>query len=104
MQAAGDDADKDMLLEIAISMYNMLLKPAETHNRRRDATLLPKYMLQQDCLCRDGRQPKLPYWIWLKRETIPPHLNFKRSQNPGVIALIHRYRVRHELQRQAGNQ
>ena len=65
-------------LEHLISLYS-LLYPGEQHGRRRkDARNLPGYMISQDCHYY-GKE-KMPFWVWVKRETIavsvtenPPH-------------------------------
>lgn len=72
LSALGPDARTEELLELLISMHKML-NPNESsavNKRRRDATHLPRYMLVQDCFYK-GKN-KMPFWVWVKRETIQP--------------------------------
>ena len=74
----GPDASTEDLLSHLISLQNMLCPKDSLIRRRRDATYLPSYMLSQDSYYK-GKE-KMPYWVWVKRETItadvttnPPH-------------------------------
>ena len=78
----GPDAETDDLLSHLISLQDMLCPKDTVQRRRRDATHLPSYMLSQDSFYK-GKE-KMPYWVWVKRETIstdvtsnPPHLRNK---------------------------
>ena len=77
----GPNSTFSDLLELLISMHTML-NPNECNaatKRRRDATHLPRYMLVQDCLNR-GKE-KMPFWVWVKRETIQPVMNKERKNS-----------------------
>ena len=66
----GPDASTEDLLSHLISLLNMLCPKDSLIRRRRDATYLPSYMLSQDSYYK-GKE-KMPYWVWVKRETITP--------------------------------
>ena len=69
----GTEASKEDLLVRLISLQDMLCPKDSTFRRRRDATHLPSYMLAQDCYYK-GKE-RMPFWVWVKRETISSDLN-----------------------------
>ena len=70
LSTLGPSSTTEELLELLISFHTMLC-PNESNaltKRRRDATHLPRYMLVQDCFYKG--KDKMPFWVWVKRETI----------------------------------
>ena len=70
ISSLNPDSNSNELLERLISFHTMLNPNEATAatKRRRDATHLPRYMLVQDCFYKGTN--KMPYWVWVKRETI----------------------------------
>jgi hypothetical protein len=87
----GPDAETEDLLSHLISLQELLCPDNSLIRRRRDATLLPPYMLSQDSYYK-GKE-KMPYWVWVKRETItadvqsnPPHKRMRTRTRSGATS------------------
>lgn len=72
------NSETEDLLAHLITLQELLCPKGSLQRFRRDASNLPSFMLRQDS-CYNGKE-KMPYWVWVKRETIsldlsanPPH-------------------------------
>ena len=92
LEDLGAGAPRVELLERLISLHGLLYPGQGAARRRRDATHFPRYMLVQDS-CYRGKDT-MPFWVWVKRETIQPAAPEQLNRVPEILFREHRRKVR----------
>ena len=89
---AVDGVDRNIeycdLLERVIDIYERRFKPTLKGNYLRDATYLPHYMLTQDSRIKVGKKPPKPFWMWVRKDTLPEILQKNKPEKLTVKEIL----------------